>query len=189
MRYDRADRDHALNKKAFKAALEAAEQDIQEEEDWARIKAEEKERKEAEELRKKVYGSKFGALYKESADYKITEPAPFKFDARDKNKPKTIRERKVEEMLLEKEQKELEVINVHFRANSVPRHVGMNLFEQIMEAQEDRRRQVKMDSIAITKAREAPFSFYFRDQDKQKNDEYPLNDEFRVRFKANPVPE
>ena len=42
MRYERADRDHALNKKAFKAALEAAEQDIQEEEDFAQIRAEEK---------------------------------------------------------------------------------------------------------------------------------------------------
>jgi len=81
------------------------------------------ERKKAEELRKKVYGSKFGALYKEGLDYKITEPKPFVFDSRDKNKPKTIRERKVEEMLLEKEQKELEVINVYFRANEVPAHV------------------------------------------------------------------
>lgn len=62
-------------------------------------------------------------MYKEGDDYKITEPEPFHFDSRDKNRPKTIRERKVEEMLLEKEQKELEVINVYFTANEVPAHV------------------------------------------------------------------
>ena len=85
------------------------------------------ERRKAEELKKKVYGSKFGALYKDSTDYKITEPTPFAFDLRDKNKEKTIRERKLEEMLLKKEQDELDVINVQFRANRVPGHVHVPL--------------------------------------------------------------
>jgi len=57
-----------------------------------------------------------------------------------------------------------------------------------MKAQEDRRRQVKENSIAITKARENPFSFYYRDQNKSSV-EPPLNPEFEVRFKAKPAPE
>jgi len=41
MRYTREDRDHALNKKAFKAALEAADKDAQEEEEYLRLQQEE----------------------------------------------------------------------------------------------------------------------------------------------------
>lgn len=64
----------------------------------------------------------------------------------------------------------------------------INRFEKIMKAQEDRRQQVKQDSIAITKAREAPFSFYYRDQNKTIS-EPPLNPEFEVKFRARPAPE
>jgi len=56
-----------------------------------------------------------------------------------------------------------------------------------MKAQEDRREQVKANSIAITKSREAPFSFYLRDQNKTSA-EPPLNPEFEVKFKARPAP-
>ena len=58
-----------------------------------------------------------------------------------------------------------------------------------MQAQEERRLQVKTESIAITKARENPFSFYERDMDRQFDTEPPLNSEFEVKFRANPVPE
>ena len=44
MRYNREDRDVTLNKKAFKAALEAAEQQVIEEEDYFKYKKEEEER-------------------------------------------------------------------------------------------------------------------------------------------------
>lgn len=44
MRYNREDRDHALNKKAFKAALEAADQAIQDEEEFERLRQEEEGR-------------------------------------------------------------------------------------------------------------------------------------------------
>ena len=58
-----------------------------------------------------------------------------------------------------------------------------------MQAQEERRLQVKAESIAITKARENPFSFYERDMDRQYSSEAPLNPEFDIKFRANPVPE
>jgi len=58
-----------------------------------------------------------------------------------------------------------------------------------MQAQENRRLEVKKNSVAITKMREAPFSFYLRDKEKaQKVAEPPLNPEFNYRFKATPIP-
>ena len=180
MRYNREDKDVILNKKAFKAALEASEQ---EEIDLKALQEE-------EDLRKKVYGSKFGALYKDSTDFKITEPSPFSFDHRDKHKGKSIRERKLEEMLLEKEQVELEPLNVHFQANTVPAHVKVPLYDQIMREQEERRERVRQESKAMTSATENPFSFYQRDVEKflARTDEAPLNSEFDYQFKAKVLP-
>jgi len=36
---------------------------------------------------------------------------------------------------------------------------------------------------------EKPFNFYLRDKDKPPKGDYPLNDEFKIRFKAKPIPE
>lgn len=61
-----------------------------------------------------------------------------------------------------------------------------------MIEQEEKRRHVKENSIAITRMREKPFSFYARDFEKyveKKKQEPPLNQEFEVKFKANPIPQ
>lgn len=61
-----------------------------------------------------------------------------------------------------------------------------------MIEQEERRQHVRENSIAITRMNEKPFSFFSRDVEKyvtKKNSEPPLNKEFEVRFKANPIPQ
>jgi hypothetical protein len=131
---------------------------------------------------------------KKEKEYKFTIPQPYDFDERDrvkKNKlKKSIRERKVEEMLEEKQQEELRIKNHVFRAKSVPHTTTTPLFEQITKANKDRRDMVKAESIAITKMNEKPFNFYIRDQGKPpKPEEAPLNSEFGKRFKAKPIPE
>lgn len=50
-------------------------------------------------------------LSEKKGRYGVTVPKPFAFDIREKVRPKTIRERKVEIMLEEKRQKELENCN------------------------------------------------------------------------------
>lgn len=59
-----------------------------------------------------------------------------------------------------------------------------------MDANELRRIETKKNSVQITKMREAPFSFYERDKNKQKPDpeEYLAYDLKKPGFKANPIP-
>jgi len=134
------------------------------------------------------YNPRFGAVYKDPRGLKYTVPDPFEFDTREKVRAKSIRERKVEEMVQEKRDEEERILNHRFRANSVPGIVKTPLFEKIIHDQEQRRAQVKKNSVAITKMREAPFNFYLRDKDKPPKPEYQLNSEFDKRFKAKPIP-
>lgn len=115
----------------------------------------------------------------------ITVPKPFSFTTREGRKEESIRQRKLREMLEEKEKDTEEQLKIKFEAKPVPPEVIIPLYDQIMQEQEERRKQVKEQSIAITKASEKPFSFYYRDQEKPKVvDEAPAE----YRFKANPVP-
>jgi len=58
-------------------------------------------------------------------DPKYTIPEPFSFQRNDTSRSKSIRERKLEEMIREKEAKEEETLNFRFRAKSVPAIVAM----------------------------------------------------------------
>ncbi|CAG9312348.1 unnamed protein product [Blepharisma stoltei] len=117
--------------------------------------------------------------------FAITVPEPFKFDRREKRKGMSIRERRLKEMLEEKEKEIKESIKITYKATPVPPEVKIPRYEQIMKEQEERRMQVKQNSIAITKANEQPFSFYYRDLTKTKPE--PAEMPKHV-FTANPVP-
>ncbi len=121
-------------------------------------------------------------------DPKYTIPDPFSFQRNDTSRSKSIREKKVEEMIREKEAEEAEIMNFRFRAKSVPAVVAMPMFEQLMQEQEERRVQIKKDLVALTKLNEAPFSFYLRDKDKVKEIHHVVNPELNKKFKANPIP-
>lgn len=54
-------------------------------------------------------------------------------------------------MLKEKEQKELQEINIRFKANEIPRTTKEPLYERLMKKKEERRLEVKRLSMAITK--------------------------------------
>lgn len=70
------------------------------------------------------YGDdKFGAIYKDAVELRYTVPDPFAFDTREKVRAKSIRERKVEEMVREKQLEEERMMKHQFRAKSVPKIV------------------------------------------------------------------
>ncbi len=77
-------------------------------------------RRKTEEDEPNAYETKFGAVHKDPEILKYTVPDPFEFDTREKVKGKSIRERKVEEMVREKQEEEERLLNHQFRANSVP---------------------------------------------------------------------
>jgi Uncharacterised protein family UPF0564 len=115
----------------------------------------------------RVSGNDFATGYSEKKGrYGVTVPKPFAFDIREKVRPKTIRERKVEIMLEEKRLKEIENCNTAFRSKPIPPEVLKPRFEAINTANEKRRERVKQECLAITKEREQPFSFWEREKDK-----------------------
>ena len=63
----------------------------------------------------------------------ITVPKPFEFDTREKTRPKSIRERKVDAMIAEKKLEENRAIKKQFRAKRPPPEVLAPRYNQIME--------------------------------------------------------
>jgi hypothetical protein len=70
----------------------------------------------------------------------VTIPLPFGFDSRDKQKKVSIREKKVREMMEEKEKKlQEEMKPIPFR--EVPEYVKENLYERMLKEQERERKE------------------------------------------------
>lgn len=75
--------------------------------------------------------------------YGVTVPKPFKFDVREQVRPKSIRERKVEEMVEEKRKEEDTKLKNQFRCKPIPTDVLVPRYNQIMKKNEERRMKVK----------------------------------------------
>lgn len=69
----------------------------------------------------------------------MTVPKPFGFDMRDKSKHKTIRERKVEQMVQEKRLEEDALVKHQFRSKPIPPEVLIPRYNNIQEADLARR--------------------------------------------------
>ena len=106
------------------------------------------------------------AKAKKKGKYGVTVPKPFAFDMRDKTKPKTIRERKVEAMVQEQRRDERSHVERQFRSKPIPPEVLIPRYGTICEADLARRQAVRSQSVHLTKEREAPFSFWARDRAK-----------------------
>lgn len=123
--------------------------------------------------------------------YRITIPNAPAFEKRAKKKGLSIRERKLQEMINYDELEDEYEMSKQFRAKPVPKSTLEPRFQQINEANERRRQEVKQRSIALTKQNERPFSFYERDMQKV-NGPPAYDPEYDVMnfepFKANPVP-
>ncbi|OMJ70099.1 hypothetical protein SteCoe_31992 [Stentor coeruleus] len=108
---------------------------------------------------------------KQKNTMKFTVPEPFDFDAREKQKAKSIRQTKFEQYINEKIQEEDNHIKYRPKANPVPAEVMIPKYNSLLAAQEARRNEVKQNSKKITKDREKPFEFYIREMNKPKPEE------------------
>ncbi len=70
----------------------------------------------------------------------MTIPLPFGFDSRDKQKKVSIREKKVREMMEEKEKKLQEEMKP-IPCREVPEYVKENLYERMLKEQERERKE------------------------------------------------
>jgi len=125
--------------------------------------------------------------------YGVTVPKPFGFDTRDRAKPKTIREHKVDEMVREKKQKEEQAVGYQFRSKPIPPSVLIPRYQSIQEADLARRNAVRSHSMTITAQKEKPFTFWEREKArkekrKQEIEEHQKRESFIPEFKANPIP-
>jgi uncharacterized membrane protein len=85
---------------------------------------------------------------------------------RDKTKAKSIRERKIDEMIAKKRIEENNLVKYQFRSKPIPPAVLIPRYQSIIEADLARKEQVRSQSLKNTKEREAPFSFWERDKAK-----------------------
>jgi hypothetical protein len=97
--------------------------------------------------------------------YDLTIPTPYEFQKNEGAKKKTIREKKVEEMIKSKLREEDKYKDFKFSANAVPRTTTQPLYQKITDDNQMRRMEVRRMSLALTKQNEKPFSFYTRDKD------------------------
>lgn len=125
-------------------------------------------------------------LPKKKQFFAPTVPKPFKFESRESAKPKTIKQRQMEELKAQKKREEEEIVAFQYRAQPVPAEVLVPKLETIMGAQEAKREKVRLESAKLLESKVKPFSFYYRDQGKEKAKVQPQD--FSQPFKASPVP-
>ena len=98
--------------------------------------------------------------------YDVTVPKPFEF--LNAEKAYTIRQQKFEQMMEQKKRDEEKQLSTRVRARDVPAIVKVNKYVKMLKAQEWKKEEAKRLSMARTKAKEAPFNFYERDVQAQK---------------------
>jgi hypothetical protein len=122
-------------------------------------------------------------------NYNVTVPEPFDFEIRAQTKSKSIRERKIDAMVEEKKLEEENQLKHQFRAKRVPTEVKIPRYQKLLDAEDKRREEVKKNSIALTKHRDKPFSFYERDKSRKRNTEAPLPPDCQIDgFRATEIP-
>ena len=146
-----------------------------------------------EDYKKKRYKSASKSL-RDIKDTTLTVPKPFRFAEREASRGQSIRQKKLEEMIDEKVLEEENMLHHKFKANVIPLSTKEPRYEQLKRKNEERRDEIKKSSIAATKARENPFSFYERDKDfyvkRALISEQNVPDEIKnhMPFKATPIP-
>ncbi|XP_033874214.3 protein FAM161A isoform X2 [Acipenser ruthenus] len=127
---------------------------------------------------------------------KITVPEPFHMTVREAEKKKknfkSRSEIEMENCLLKKQLEELVESQKKFRANPVPAHVYLPLYEEIMERNDERRQFVKERTKELALASQKPFSFIEREEKRKERKKTQVKDltpkRKKTTFKAKPVP-
>ncbi|XP_008842707.1 protein FAM161A isoform X2 [Nannospalax galili] len=126
----------------------------------------------------------------------VTIPVPFQMMVREQKKKEAATrarsEMEVVQRLLRKEEDDLECKK--FRANPVPTHIFLPLYQDMLKKDEERRRATKEKNREILLASQRPFSFIEREEQKQAAREKQLRDFFKAkkktkRFRARPLPQ
>ena len=129
----------------------------------------------------------------------ITIPKPFSMTIHEEQKGSRKHKAFVEAEIRRLEREALENVELlkQFRANPVPATTFLPLYDLITARNEERRSEVKKNSMKILKSQERPFTFMVREEEKrklkekeQKHQEQEEAESLRQsrQFKARPVP-
>jgi len=96
-------------------------------------------------------------------------------------------------MVLEKKLEEDAHVKYQFRSKPIPPEVLIPRYNNMLEADQARKQLVRSQSMAITKSREAPFTFWEREKlniqkKKQAIEDYEIGQLKAHTFRANPIP-
>ncbi|XP_062593301.1 protein FAM161A-like [Saccostrea cucullata] len=124
--------------------------------------------------------------------HRITIPKPFKMTLREASKEKTKSKLQLEheQKLIEEKVKEDLECQKKFKAQPVPAHVYIPLYDEINEKNEARKRYIKQYSQELLKSQEKPFKFHTREREDEKHvrtSSEPVERDVHT-FKARPVP-
>lgn len=125
--------------------------------------------------------------------HRITIPKPFNMTLREETKEKTKSKLQIEheqKLMEEKLQEEIEC-QKKFKAQPVPAHVYLPLYDEINEKNEARRRYIRHYSQDLLRSQEKPFKFHTRERVKEKNHTRTCSAPEEIdehTFKARPVP-
>ncbi len=128
---------------------------------------------------------------------KITVPKPFNMTLREAKKPQKKAEKamEIERLREEKQRQEEAECQKQFKAKPVPAHVYMPLYDEFMEASEERRRFIRQHCSELVQSMVKPFKFDHREAEKRKKQVQALQEGVKetqkkppTGFKANPFP-
>jgi len=101
----------------------------------------------------------------------VTVPKPFSMSLREPNRTPKKSKAALELEQRESEKKRMEELECQkkFKAMPVPAHVHLQLYDELKEAQETRRREIVQRRKEIVESMQEPFQMSLRDEEKQKS--------------------
>lgn len=124
-----------------------------------------------------------------------TVPRPFSFERREKARPKSISEVRMEQDLAIEAEVEQAKLSKPFRANPLPRSTVEPRYQRMLEREEMRREERKASRRAALLESERPFTFYLRAKEARRYTQETAEDrakrranKFQRAFKAKEIP-
>lgn len=120
----------------------------------------------------------------------VTVPKPFSMSVRERNHTPKKSKAALELEQRENDKKRMEDLECQkkFKAMPVPAHVHLQLYDELKETRETRRREIVQRRQEVLESIQEPFEFSRRDEEKQKNRQTTKSQQPSHQFQAHPFP-
>lgn len=120
----------------------------------------------------------------------VTIPKPFSMSLQEPRRTPKKSKAALELEQRENDRKRLEDLECQkkFKAMPVPAHVHLELYDELKEARETRRREIVQQRQEILESTQKPFQFSLRDEEKRKSRQSTMSPQSSHQFRAKPFP-